>query len=163
MTEILYMPSIESCYIFEFKARVLEADPASGSIVLDRTAFYPEGGGQPTDTGMMSWVEGSSKVRSIRKSDKVRHYLEGELPSTGTEVDCRIDKDIRYNHMRMHTSQHLISAIAWNLFSAKTVGNQIYSDRSHMDLRPASLMDDDLELIREDVNKRIAEDHIVSL
>jgi len=163
MTETLFMPRIESCYIFEFRAKVLAVDPTKGSVVLDRTAFYPEGGGQPTDTGIMSWAGGSSKVRSVRKTGDVIHFLEGVIPSAGMEVECQIDWETRYNHMRMHTSQHLISAIVWKLFSARTVGNQIHSDRSHLDLRPASLTEQDIERIREEVNALIVEDHEVTL
>ncbi len=163
MTEVLYMHDIGSCYIFDFKAKVVDSDPIKGSVVLDRTAFYPEGGGQPTDTGWISWDKGRSKVSSIKKTDEIRHYLEGAIPLASTKVECQIDTEKRYNHMRMHTSQHLISAIAWKHFSARTVGNQIYSDRSHMDLKPASLKDLDIDLIKEEVTRMISEDQKVTI
>lgn len=163
MTDILYMHSIDDCYLKDFQAKVVEADTLNCSIELDRTAFYPEGGGQPSDMGTISFEGGRSKVVKVRKTDRVLHFLDGPVPQGGSTVDCRIDWERRFSHMRMHTSQHLISAVVWGRFGARTVGNQIHADRSHIDLRPASFSDQDLEMIKEDVNKLIEGDHPVTL
>ena len=122
MTEALYM---QDCYIKEFDAEVTGG--GEGYAVLDRTAFYPEGGGQPTDTGTLNRV----RVTKVRKRDgEIRHYV--ETPVEGV-VHGVLDWEGRYAHMRMHTAQHLLSAIVLDKYGAGTVGNQIHADYSRMD------------------------------
>lgn len=122
MTEMLYM---KDCYLKEFDAKVVGS--GDGYVVLDKTAFYPEGGGQPTDTGTLN----SIRVKEVRKKDgEVRHYVDGQLDGN---VHGVLDWDRRYTHMRMHTAQHLLSAIALDKWGCETVGNQIHADHSRMD------------------------------
>jgi len=148
-TDMLYMDSIEGCYIREFEARVLsreEDEKGRPYIVLDRSLFYPEGGGQPTDTGTLQWVDDSSgeenvlRIDRVSKKNKIRHYPEDspliEEVIEGLEVSGILDWDRRYSHMRMHTVQHLISSIAYDNYDAYTVGNQIYADKSRIDFSP---------------------------
>ncbi len=163
MTEVLYMNAIEDCYMRQFEAEVKRVNEEEGWIELDRTAFYPLGGGQPTDMGVIEWDEGKADVKQVLKKGIIKHYLEGSIPEAGTRVKGTIDWDRRYSHMKMHTSQHLLSAVIWKKFRASTVGNQIHSDRSHIDFHPASFTMGELKDVETEVNRLIEEGHEVSL
>ena len=152
MTEILYMPDIEANYIREWDANVI----ARGDdwVELDRTAFYPEGGGQPTDTGCLEWAGGRSRVTMVTKKGTVKHFVEGPVPE-GT-VHCLLDWDRRYGHMRMHTAQHIVSGVVFDSFGARTVGNQLYHDRARVDFHPIKFTDEQLADIEKKANDIIA-------
>ena len=152
MTEVLYMPDIESNYIKEWEAEVTKAK--DDYVVLDRSAFYPLGGGQPSDTGFLEWSSGRARVREVTKKGIIKHHIDGELPSG--KVKAILDWERRFGHMRMHTAQHIVSGIAYDEFGARTVGNQLYADRARVDLHPVSLSEDDLRTIEEKSNDIIA-------
>ncbi len=148
-TEILYLPSAEANYIREFEAQVI--DHGDDWVALDRTAFYAEGGGQPDDRGWLRWEGGETVIRKVRKEKGVvKHYVI-EIPHTAS-VRAEVDWDRRHAHMRMHTSQHLLSGMVFQLYEAKTVGNQIHADRSRVDFRPAHFSDEDLQRIEAECN-----------
>ncbi|MEM4292708.1 MAG: alanyl-tRNA editing protein [Thermoplasmata archaeon] len=152
MTEILYMT--EGCYLKDFDAKVIKID--GNSVLLDRTACYPEGGGQPTDTGILQSRRGVAKITFVRKAgDGVFHELDGPMPEIGETVHVSIDWDRRYAHMRMHTAQHLLSGIVYRFFSARTVGNQIHADRSRVDFMPVNFTDTDIKRICEEFNAAV--------
>ncbi len=121
-------------------------------MVLDRTIFYAEGGGQPSDTGRLQWKGGSARVSKVLKEKgEIRHYVD-VVPPVDSVVG-KVDWDRRYAHMRMHTAQHLISGLIFQMHGARTVGNQIYVDYSHVDFSPASFTQEDLENIQEEFNR----------
>jgi misacylated tRNA(Ala) deacylase len=157
MTDMLYMESIKDCYIKDFEAKVeqIEIDDKK-AIILDRTAFYPLGGGQPNDIGSIRWKGGSCKVVGVIKKNKVKHIVEGDMPEIGQQVIGELDWTIRYAHMRMHTAQHLLSAVIWDKFRASTVGNQIHADYSHIDFHPTDLTMNELKDVEKVVNKIIS-------
>ena len=155
MTEMLYMKDADACYIKEFDATVKKA--GEDWIILDRTAFYPEGGGQPTDTGTVRWKGGESRVKRVSKREGVKHYLEGDVPPEGSSVHCIIDWERRYGHMKAHTSQHIISSVAWDKWGAKTVGNQLYENRARIDFHPLKLTEEDVRWMEEECNRRISQ------
>jgi misacylated tRNA(Ala) deacylase len=113
-TELAYLPTIDDAYVREFRARVLALPP--GGVVLDRTYFYPTGGGQPSDRGSLG-VAGrpSSEVVDVTKSGaSVVHRLKGGSPQrpalqVGEDVEATIDWERRHRHMRLHTAQHFLS------------------------------------------------------
>ncbi|HEU5399159.1 MAG TPA: alanyl-tRNA editing protein [Gammaproteobacteria bacterium] len=111
-TELLFRAD---AYATDFEAEVLAAEP--GRVVLDRTLFYPEGGGQPGDTGVLRLPDGREfKVTDTRKgveSGQVAHVLQDSalLLPTGARLAGRIDWQRRYRLMRMHTCLHLLSAV----------------------------------------------------
>lgn len=154
-TEMLYMKDIEANYVRDFESRVLEKGP--GYAVLERTAFYPLGGGQPSDTGLLLFQGGQSRVREVQKKGGVRHLLDSDLPPEAGTVRGVIDWEPRYAHMRMHTAQHLLSGIVFDLFSARTVGNQIHADRSRIDFAPAQFTDANIVEIEGKVNDILAQ------
>ena len=115
MTELLYLPSVDAAYVVRFTARVQSLPP--GGVVLDRTAFYPTGGGQPCDLGRLELPDGTSlTVTDVSKSGPTvvhrvaRRGAASAGPSIGTEVVGHIDWPRRHRHMRLHTLQHLLSA-----------------------------------------------------
>jgi misacylated tRNA(Ala) deacylase len=150
MTEILFMRDVEANYVREFDATVLRAD--SGSVVLDRTAFYAVGGGQESDSGTLSWEGGSARVREVTKKGEVRHALDGPVPPVGAKVRGSVDWARRHAHMRMHTAQHIISSVVFDIYKARTVGNQIHADRSRVDFAPANFAQDDVKKIEDACN-----------
>lgn len=154
MTEILYFPSAEACYVREFDARVVERGP--DFVVLDRTLFYAEGGGQPCDTGVLRWDAGMAKVHRVAKEKGVVKHFVDRMPD-GDAVHGVVDWERRFAHMRYHTSQHLMSGIVWSVFSARTVGNQLYADRARVDFQPTNFTPEDLKRIEDECNRAIAE------
>lgn len=146
-TIMLYMPDVEANYIRDWDARVLKRK--KDYVMLDRTAFYPEGGGQPSDVGKLDWEGGSITITQVQKKGVVKHVVEGDPHAVPDQVHAVLDWDLRYSHMRMHTAQHLISAVILELFGAHTVGNQLYHDRSRIDFDRTRLTDEDLEQVKE--------------
>ncbi|MGF3554592.1 MAG: alanyl-tRNA editing protein [Thermoplasmatota archaeon] len=152
MTDILYMKNVNGNYIKEFEAIVLKNK--DNYVCLDKTAFYPEGGGQPSDTGIIKWDDKQSKVKEvIKKADVIEHIIEGEIPPVGKKILGVIDWDKRFAHMKMHTAQHILSGIIFDEFGAKTVGNQIHAEYSRVDFSPAHFTDDDLIKIKNRFNE----------
>jgi misacylated tRNA(Ala) deacylase len=135
MTELIHFTD---CYAAEFDAVVV--DLLDSAVVLDKTAFYPEGGGQPNDTGKLSWSGGEVPVVKVRKEGgQVNHFVPGTLPTVGAKVHGSIDWDKRYAYMRYHTAQHLLSAHFLEEHGASTNGNQIWSNRARIDFDLPSL------------------------
>lgn len=159
MTEMLYMKDIESNYIQEFGAKVIKQK--DDYVVLDKTAFYPLGGGQPADTGYLEWGGGKARVREVTKKGIVKHHVEGELPDG--DVHGLLDWDLRYGRMRMHTAQHIISGVVFDEFRARTVGNQIYHDKSRVDFHPVKFGEEDLAKIEEMCNAVISKNLNVTI
>ncbi|UCG95895.1 MAG: alanyl-tRNA editing protein [archaeon] len=149
MTELLHM---KDCYLRDFRAKVVRT--GENFVVLDRTAFYPEGGGQESDTGYLEWNGQKSVVTRAEKKGEIVHRVD-KVPPLGTEVTGHLDWDQRYARMRMHTAQHLVSLMTMNLFGVTTVGNQIHGDKSRIDFHPADFSEKDLKRIEEESNRII--------
>ncbi|MFB6116146.1 MAG: alanyl-tRNA editing protein [Candidatus Nanosalina sp.] len=157
MTELLYHPDNE--YRKQFDAEVEKADSENSFVVLDRTLFYKEGGGQPADHGKISWDSGEAEVTDVQKEHgEIRHYIKGDIPEEGTEVHGEIDWERRYKHMKMHTAQHIVSKVVLDEYDATTAGNQVHAERSRIDFEPADFDEDDLEKIEEMANEIIEAD-----
>lgn len=154
MTEMLYMKDVESNYIRDFDAKVIER--GFDYVVLDRTAFYPLGGGQPSDTGYLEWPGGKAEVREVTKKEGVRHHLVQNPDVVPDAVHAVIDWEKRHAHMRMHTAQHIISGVVYDLFKARTVGNQIYHDRSRIDFAPVKFTDEMIAQVERRCNEILA-------
>jgi len=157
-TRVLYMEERrgqepDPCYLREFDARVIDRGP--DFVVLDQTSFYAEGGGQPYDTGLLGWDGGEARVLRVTKEKGVVRHAVDRMPAADA-VHGVIDWDRRYAHMRMHTSQHLMSGLVYRIFAARTVGNQIHADRSRIDFQPANFTDANLKRIEDACNEVIA-------
>lgn len=143
-------PMVELNYVKEFEAEVASRGP--NYVTLDRTAFYAESGGQPFDTGRLEWKGGSTRVQKVlREGKEIRHFV-GEVPSEDPVVG-RLDWDRRHAHMRMHTAQHLLSGLVFQRFGARTTGNQLYVDYSHVDFSPAGFSSEDLNAMETVFNE----------
>ncbi|MFB6208299.1 MAG: alanyl-tRNA editing protein [Candidatus Nanohaloarchaea archaeon] len=154
MTELLYLP--DNNYAKEFDAEVVKSHDEDRYVVLDRTLFYKEGGGQPADHGTLSWNGQESKVVDVKKKHgEIRHYLDGEVPGPGEEVHGLIDWERRYKHMRMHTAQHVLSKVVLDMYDGTTAGNQIHEDYSRIDFEPVEFDEEDVEKIEEAANRMI--------
>ena len=164
MTELLWMPASDGAsgpagnpnYVRSMDAKVQKA--LDDWVMLDRTAFYAEGGGQPSDVGKLVWDGGEARVKHVSKRGAVKHQLDGPLPPQGALVHGEIDWKLRHEHMRMHTSQHILSGVVWKLRAGRTVGNQLHAERSRIDFEPAKFAPEDLRDIETEVNRIFALD-----
>ena len=159
-TDLLYATD---AYLRAFDAQVQEITP-EGSVVLDRTCFYPTGGGQPHDLGSLTWDCGSANVVEVRKDGgQVVHTIEGATPPPGTPVRGNIDWERRYALMRHHTALHSMSGVIFQLYGATVTGGQMYTDRARMDFLLPDLSADRLKAIEERTNELLAEGHPISV
>jgi len=153
-TRVLYMEERKGqdpdpCYRREFDAKVI--DRGQDFVILDQTLFYAEGGGQPDDHGALRWAGGEAKVHRVTKEKGVIKHHVDRMPESD-EVHGVIDWERRYKHMRMHTSQHLMSGLVFRIYAARTVGNQIHADFSRVDFQPANFTPTDLKRIQDECN-----------
>jgi misacylated tRNA(Ala) deacylase len=127
-----YAPTVEAVV-----AAIDPGDEASGGpprVALDRTVFYPTGGGQPHDIGEISWDGGSAGVTDVRKQgDDVWHTLEGDVPAVGTPVRAQIDWDRRHQLMRTHTALHVLCGVIWNEWGVPVTGGNMEPLTARMD------------------------------
>lgn len=156
-TKKLYLDSIEAAYLDEFSAEVLAVD--DNKVTLDQTLFYPLGGGQNWDLGTLEGPNGTMDVIEVRGREAIQHTIQDSHNlEVGDEVHGKIDFDRRYAHMKMHTAQHLVSGIAYELFDGvRTVGNQIRTDQSRIDFKPIQFSEEMLAELQQSVNDKIAE------
>jgi len=156
MTEALYLTETDRR---EFEATVERT--LDDRAVLDGTCFYPTGGGQPNDTGVLRAEGDEWRVTDVQKKDTVYHVLEptsDDLPATpaeGTTVAGVLDWERRFAHMRYHTAQHLLSALLLAEYDARTTGNQLYDDHAHLDCEYERFDDDDLGAIERRMNELV--------
>ncbi len=157
MTERLYYAD---SYLAHFTARVVERLTWDGhpAVVLDRTAFYPTSGGQPSDRGYLGGVPVLGV--EVREPDGVVvHILEAPLSSD--EVAGEIDWPRRFDHMQQHTGQHLLSAACEQLLDADTVSFHLGAEVSTIDLNVPRLAREAIEEVEERVNRVIWENRAV--
>jgi misacylated tRNA(Ala) deacylase len=154
MTELLYL---REGYLREFDATVTAVD--GRAVSLDRTAFYPGGGGQPPDTGVLEWSGERSHVAEVRRDgDTVWHALEGPVPAAGGATRGRIDWARRYAIMRHHSALHVLVGVVYRLFGALVTGGAIYPDRARMDFSLEDLSKERVAAIEAGANRVISED-----
>jgi misacylated tRNA(Ala) deacylase len=152
----------EDAYLKECEATVAGINE-KGGILLDRSVFYPTGGGQPGDRGVLCLADGreiaiATTVKGDGEENVVHVPAEGQdLPGAGDKVTAIIDWDRRYLHMRMHTGLHLLCA----LVPHGVTGGRIGADKSSLDfdIGDATL---DKEALTEGLNKLVSEDHAVA-
>ena len=128
MTELLYQMNP-----YEKAAEgVVHAYGPNGGVVLDSTIFYPTGGGQPGDTGVLEWAQRSSVVTDSRKAEAGVELIcaaDGEKPSVGETIRQVLDWERRHRHMRMHTALHLLSVV----IPLPVTGGSIGAEKSRLD------------------------------
>jgi len=149
----------QDAYLKDAEATVTALDERG--VRLDRSIFYPTGGGQPGDTGMLRWDGGEARIVDAVKADgaDVLHILapDAPRPALGTKLHTALDWDRRLLHMRMHTALHVMSAV----IKGNVTGGQVGADKSRLDFNlegevPAK------EWVTEEINKLIALDRPVT-
>jgi len=163
------MPATERLYyndshLIEFDARVVDVtERVSGwtAVVLDRTAFYPTGGGQPSDTGVLN---GSRVVECIDDGDNgVLHIMQGATPARGEAVKGRIDWARRLDHLQQHTGQHILSQAFVKLFNAPTKSFRVLDQSCEIDVDLAHPSNEVIERAVELANNVIWEDRAIAI
>lgn len=158
-TELLYLTD---SYLREFDATVI--DVQEHSVVLDRTAFYPRGGGQMSDRGLLTGDDGSWPVIAVEKrGSEVIHTVDGAAPPVGARVRGTIDWDFRYLMMRTHSALHVLCGVIYHRFSSQVTGCQMYPDRARMDFTLADLDAERVKEIERLSNGAIEEGHPIKV
>ena len=156
MTELLYQTD---AYMREFDAAVMAADENQHAVLLDRTAFYPGGGGQPADTGQL-WVGNTALVveRAKKGPEGIWHLLAAgmTLPSVGTTLRGVLDWDRRYALMRTHTAMHILCGVVFRDFGALVTGGDMEPLHGRMDFEFESMTKELVGVIEAAVNREIA-------
>ena len=149
MTELLFQTD---SYLREFDAVVTRTLPEEKAIVLDRTAFYPGGGGQPSDVGAIN----GQPVTKVRKAgDDVLHVMEGELPAVGSSIHGVLDWDRRYKLMRTHTAMHVLCGTVFRDYGALVTGGDMEPLKGRMDFEFERLQKDLVAVIEAAVNQEV--------
>ena|ERR1700730_13624310 len=163
------MPATERLYysdshLIEFEARVIDkSERVSGwtAVTLDRTAFYPTGGGQPSDTGTL---DGARVLECIdAEDDGVLHVIQGRAPEIGASVKGRIDWARRLDHIQQHTGQHILSQAFVTLFNAPTRGFRVMDESCEIDLELTNPTNEVIERAVELANNVIWEDRQITI
>ena len=152
MTELLFHAD---SYLKEFEATVTEA--TDNGVVLDRTAFYAGGGGQPCDTGLLVSSGREYRVTRVGRADgKVVHQIEGPPPGVGAAVTGRIDWDRRYLLMRTHTALHILCGVVWRDYGAKVTGGDMQPGTARMDFELENMSAEFAREVEERANAEVA-------
>lgn len=151
MTELLYQTD---AYLQEFDAEVVSVNEEANGIILDRTAFYPGGGGQPNDTGTFIINEQEVNVPKVKRGNL--HIIEGELPEVGTKIKGIINWDRRYKLMRTHTAMHILCGVVWRDYEASVTGGNMDVLSGRMDFEFERMQKELVTEIQEKINVEVS-------
>jgi len=157
VTELLYL---RDAYMREFDATVTKIDAASSRVALDRTAFYPTGGGQPHDTGSL---EGVAVVDVRKEGDDVWHTLDASLPAVGQSVHGVVDWQRRHQLMRTHSAMHVLCGVIWNEWGNAVTGGNMEPLEARMDFEFDPLPEGFAARVQELVNDEIGADRPIEI
>ena len=160
MTEALYM---KDSYLKKWDAKIVSVKDDK-YVILDKTAFYPKGGGQPWDEGYIFKNDEKFKVVYVGKfSGEISHEVEKPGLKEGDMVSCELDWERRYTYMRYHTACHLISNLLFRRANAKITGNQIELDKARMDFSMEDYSPEKLQTYVEESNEIIKQDLSIAI
>lgn len=149
MTEPLYH---SDSYLRDFEAAVTAVAAEENAVSLDRTAFYPGGGGQPCDFGTL----GGARVINVRRAGPdIWHILEGDLPAAGSRVQGSLDWERRYKLMRTHTALHVLCGTVFRDYGALVTGGEMEPLSGRMDFEFERLQKDLVNVIEAAVNREV--------
>lgn len=158
MTELLYHTD---SYLKEFTGCVVSVDEGARAVVLDRTAFYPGGGGQPCDFGLLelngtTWVVEKTK----KDGDNVLHFIAGTapLPQVDQQLNGKLDWKRRYRLMRTHTAMHILCGVIYRDYGAHVTGGDMDIAQARMDFEFESMSAEFVSVIEKAVNAEVAKD-----
>lgn len=155
MTKLLYQTD---SYLKEFDAIITGIEIEDHAIILNQTAFYPGGGGQPADTGWFIVGDESMYVKRSRKvGEKVLHIIEHEhsLPKSSTSVHGQIDWEHRYQLMRTHTAMHILCGVIFRDYGALVTGGSMEPLAGRMDFEFETMHKDLVQEIELSINKEV--------
>ena len=158
-TDLLYL---RDAYLVTFDAHVLDVDVEGRRVALDRTAFYPTGGGQPHDTGQLAGLP----VTEVRKdADHVWHAVDGAepLPAVGDHVHGSVDWERRHGLMRTHTALHVLCGVIWNEWHVPVTGGNMEPLSARMDFEFDPLPEGFGPRVEELVNAELAADRPIEV
>lgn len=150
MTDLLFQTD---AYLTEFSAKVMSVNEEENGVVLDRTAFYLGGGGQPHDTGKLI-VDGQVYVVSKIKRPNL-HIIDGDLPSVGAQVSGVVDWDRRHKLMRTHTAMHILCGVVWRDYGASVTGGNMGVLSGRMDFEFERMQKELVNEIEEKINQEV--------
>ena len=152
MTELLFQ---RDSYIQDFNAVVTQVDPDNNAIILDRTAFYPGGGGQLPDSGTIKSGDSILQVKRARKAGpEILHIIEGEFeaPQIGEQVHGQLDWERRYQLMRTHTAMHILCGVIFRDYGASVTGGSMEPMSGRMDFEFETMRKELVEEIEAAIN-----------
>jgi misacylated tRNA(Ala) deacylase len=155
VTELLYL---RDAYLRAFDATV--TDVADRAVCLDRTAFYPTGGGQPHDVGTLGGV---TVVDVVKQGDDVWHHLDGPVPGVGDRIEGAIAWERRHALMRTHTALHVLCGVIWNAYEAPVTGGNMEPLAARMDFEFDPLPEGFGPHVEELVNAELAADRPIEV
>lgn len=153
-------------YVHTFEATVNAVDPDQRLVALDRTAFYPGGGGQPYDIGALRWHEGGADVaRTRRVAGRVWHALATDqpLPDPGTTVEGRVDWERRHLLMRTHTALHILCGVIWQDFAVAVTGGNMEPGTGRLDFELPEMSAELGRRLERRINEEIARARAVAV
>jgi misacylated tRNA(Ala) deacylase len=156
MTEALYQTD---SYLTEFEASIVGFDDELHAIELDRTAFYPGGGGQPPDYGL---IKSQGMTYTVTRAKYVKgkqiHLIEGTvpLPAKGNQVHAEIDWEHRYKLMRTHTAMHILCGVIFRDYRASVTGGDMEPLKGRMDFEFETMHKELVEQIELAINVEVA-------
>ena len=163
MTELLYL---SDSYLQNFEAQVTAVDEENHGVVLDQTAFYPGGGGQPADFGTLTFGDQTVTVKRARRvKGKLIHQFEKDLPlpAVGSQVQGQIDWDHRYQVMRTHTAMHILCGVIFRDYGASVTGGNMEPGKGRMDFEFETMRRELVDEINANINAEVVNARDVSL
>lgn len=154
MTDKIY--STEA-YVRQMDAVVVATDVDDGRILLDRTVFYPGGGGQPHDLGVLTVGDDELAVTRVASDGaNVWHWVDGGLPSNGTAVRGELDWDRRYRIMQTHTAMHALCGVVWDRFQSPVTGGNMGAGEGRLDFELPQWDPEDKAPLEEELNRQLS-------
>lgn len=153
MTDRIYSTD---AYARTMAAAVVDVDVDDGRVLLDRTVFYPGGGGQPHDIGEL--VVGDDRLAVTRVAQDIKgvwHWVEGGLPKVGTDLRGEVDWERRYSLMRTHTAMHALCGVIWNRFQSPVTGGNMKPGEGRLDFDIPGWDPDDRDPIESELNRQL--------
>lgn len=156
MTDLIYQTD---SYTRTFDATITATDAEQNGVYLDRTAFYPGGGGQPHDTGEL--VADGITYPVIKVVRGNLHIIDGELPAPGTIVTGQLNWERRYQLMRVHTAMHILCGVIWRDYQASVTGGNMEPLKGRMDFEFERMQRELVDEIEAAINAEVAAAHDV--
>jgi misacylated tRNA(Ala) deacylase len=151
MTEKLYY---EDSYLRTFAAQVVQS--SEQGVMLDQTAFYPGGGGQPYDLGQLRSGDSVWQVTRMKRSEgEIWHLVEGPPPAPGSSLEGELDWERRYQLMRVHTAMHILCGVIWRDYGASVTGGNMEPLHGRMDFEFERMTGDLVAEIEEKINQEV--------